>query len=386
MGRKKITQKEPVKLRERKLSDGSISLYLDIYRNGKREREFLKLYLIDAKTPADKEQNRQTLATANAVKAKRTIELQNGEYSFTKQFKEDTPFLAYFRDLMESHRKGQGRSETMGSWRSVLHYLEKYCDESTTFKDVTPEFIMGFKKMLDTCEKDTSTGSPSVYEKDTFQGLAQNSKVLYFEKFRSCIKSAYENGVIAHNPLRGIPGFKRVASKREFLTLDEVKRLAATPCRTAGLKRAFLFSCLTGLRKSDIIKLTWGEVQKFGDFTRIVFRQKKTGGLEYLDISPQAEKYLGKRKDPEDRVFSDFRYGSHIGILLDRWCMNAGITKKITFHCGRHTFAVLMLDLGADIYTVSKLLGHSSVTITQVYAKVLDRNKQNAVSRIPDIG
>lgn len=93
-----ITQKEPVKLREKRLSNGGMSLYLDIYRNGKRHKEYLKLYLIDAKTPAEKEQNRQTLATAQAIKSKRLIEIQNGEYSFTRQFKDDTPFLEYFRE------------------------------------------------------------------------------------------------------------------------------------------------------------------------------------------------------------------------------------------------------------------------------------------------
>ena len=161
--------------------------------------------------------------------------------------------------------------------------------------------------------------------------------------------------------------------------------MAATPCRYPILKRTFLFSCLTGLRKSDIQKLTWSEVQKFGDYTRIVFKQKKTGGQEYLDISPQAEKYLGERGNPEDPVFTGFTYGAWTSLELQRWSMAANINKNLTFHCGRHTFAVLMLDLGADIYTVSKLLGHKELATTQIYAKVLDKNKQNAVSLIPDI-
>lgn len=126
-------------------------------------------------------------------------------------------------------------------------------------------------------------------------------------------------------------------------------------------------------------------MQKFGDFTRIIFKQKKTGGQEYLDITPQAEKYLGKRGNPEDRVFSGFTYGSFTSVELQRWCMAAGMYKELTFHCGRHTFAVLMLDLGADIYTVSKLLGHRELSTTQIYAKVLDKSKQNAVSLIPEI-
>ena len=146
-----------------------------------------------------------------------------------------------------------------------------------------------------------------------------------------------------------------------------------------------MFSCLTGLRKSDIEKLTWGEIRKQDDFTRIVFKQKKTGGQEYLDISAQAAAYLGPRKNDDDRVFEGFTYGAWTSLELKRWAVAAGITKNITFHCGRHTFAVMMLDLGADIYTVSKLLGHRELSTTQIYAKVLDKNKQAAVNLIPNI-
>lgn len=363
-----ITQKEPVKLREKRLSNGGMSLYLDIYRNGKRHKEYLKLYLIDAKTPAEKEQNRQTLATAQAIKSKRLIEIQNGEYSFTRQFKDDTPFLEYFREMVEERKKRKDSKGNYGNWHSCLRYLEMYCDESTTFRNVTPEFILGFKEFLNNVEKDTHKRVHPRMERDSFQGLSQNSKLSYFNKLRACINHAFNNRIMPYNPLVGIEGFKAAEVKRDYLTLEEIKKLAATPCRYPALKRAFLFSCLTGLRKSDIQKITWGDVQKFGDFTRIIFKQKKTGGQEYLDITPQAEKYLGKRGNPEDRVFSGFTYGSFTSVELQRWCMAAGMYKELTFHCGRHTFAVLMLDLGADIYTVSKLLGHRDLSTTQIYA------------------
>ena len=182
-----------------------------------------------------------------------------------------------------------------------------------------------------------------------FRSLSQNSKVSYFNKLRACINQAYDDQIIPVNPLRGIEGLKEEEVKRDYLTLDEVKKLAATPCRYPVLKRAFLFSCLTGLRKSDIQKLTWGEVQKFGKYTRIVFKQRKTKGQEYLDISSQAEKYLGERGNPDDIVFTGFTYGSWTSLELQRWSLAAGVNKNLTFHCGRHTFAVLMLDLGADI-------------------------------------
>ena len=134
-----------------------------------------------------------------------------------------------------------------------------------------------------------------------------------------------------------------------------------------------------------MIRLTWGDVHQQGEFTRIIFKQKKTSGQEYLDITPQAEKYLGERGDPDDLIFVGFTYNSWTSLELQRWCLAAGMKKNLTFHCGRHTFAVLMLDLGADIYTVSKLLGHKELATTQIYAKVLDKNKQNAVSLIPNI-
>lgn len=384
MAKKSETQKEPVKLREKVLANGSRSLYLDVYRNGKRQREFLKLYLIEATNAAEKEQNRQTLATAQAIRAKRQIELQNGEYSFTKQFREDTPFLSYYRKMMEDRNKNPDTKGNYGNWRSCLRYLEIYCDEKTTFRDVTPEFVQGFKDYLDAAEKDDYKVAAGNVKRN-FEKLSTNTKVSYFNKIRACINQAYDERIIPVNPLRGIQGFKEAEVKRNYLTLEEVKKLAATPCSIPLLKRAFLFSCLTGIRKSDIEKLTWEEVVKFGNYTRIEFKQKKTGGQEYLDIPAQAEKYLGERMAPTDKVFTGFSYGVWVTTQLRKWCLAAGITKEITFHCARHTFAVLMLDLGTDIYTVSKLLGHKDIATTQVYAKILDKNKQKAVSLIPDL-
>lgn len=378
------SKKEPVRLRERVLKDGSTSLYLDIYRDGKREYEFLKLYLVKATTPSEKEQNRQTLATAQAIKAKKQIEIQNGEYGFTKQYKIDTPFLSYYRKMCEDRHGNPDSNGNWGNWHSCLKHLERYCDEKTTFKDIDADWIEGFKDYLENVEKDAYKRS-RVKGSVTFTPLSQNSKVSYFNKLRACINQAFEDRIIPTNPMRGVEGFKQEETERAYLTLEEVKKLAATPCKYQYLKDAFLFSCLTGLRKSDIERLTWGDVQTFGEFTRIVFKQKKTKGQEYLDIAKQAEQYMGERSADDAKVFPGFKYTSWTLLELRRWVLAAGITKDITFHAGRHTFAVIMLDLGADIFTVSKLLGHREVATTQIYAKILDKNKQKAVSLIPDI-
>lgn len=376
-------RKESVTLREKKLANGNISLYLDIYRDGKRSYEFLKLYITKATTPLEREVNRQTRATAEAIKAKRQIELQNNEYGFNSQFKLDTPFLEYYRKMCDDRAKNQESRSNYQNWFSCLKHLERYCSEDTTFRDITPEWIEGFKSFLDTTGKDLHKSNCK--NGDHVKPLAQNSKVSYFNKFRACINQAYDDRIIPINPLRGIEGFKTEETGRVYLTFDEVKKLANTPCKKPVLKRAFLFSCLTGLRKSDIERLRWRDVENFGDYTRINFKQKKTGGREYLDISDQAVPFMGERGKDNELVFEGFKYSGYLLLELSKWCIRAGIKKDVTFHTGRHTFAVLMITEGVDLYTVSKLLGHKEISTTQIYAKVVDKVKQEAVNRIPSL-
>ena len=121
--------------------------------------------------------------------------------------------------------------------------------------------------------------------------------------------------------------------------------------------------------------------------TRLIFCQKKTGGQEYLDITQQAADLLGDLGDhkPTDNVFGYILYPSETNSKLRMWALRAGIDKHLSFHCGRHTFAVLMLTLGTDIYTVSKLLGHRELKTTQIYAKIVEAKKQEAMDNFPEI-
>lgn len=376
--------KEPVRLRKRKMASGNISLYLDIYVDGKRTYEYLRLYLVPEASRADRETNRQTLQLAEAVRAKRLVEVQNGCYGFDAAYKLDTNFLDYYRSLCEQRLNKKGSLGNWGNWWSALKHLELYCSPSTTFRDITPQWIKGFKRYLDTATRvrDSRKKVDTVFNK---RPLSQNSKLSYFNKLRACINQAVEDRILPHNPLRGIEGFKSEEKERVYLTLDEVRAMANTETNYPGLKRAFLFSCLTGIRKSDIQKMTWGEVTQQGEYTRIIFKQQKTGGQEYYDISPEAVPYMGERRGNEELVFYDFKYSAYTLFELKTWAVRAGVNKNLTFHSGRHTFAVLMIDLGADIYTVQKLLGHKFLATTQVYAKILDKRKQSAVSMIPKI-
>lgn len=374
--------KEPIRLRKRQTPSGNYSLYLDIYLNGERSYEYLKLYLIPERTRADKEKNRETLKLAEAIKSKRIVELRNGEFGFKDDYATNTLFFEYYRAMCEKRLGAESRGN-WGNWYSCLHHLRIYEKrEKITFAEITPEWVQGFKDYL---ENRAIAWAHDSRQRVKERLLSRNSKVSYFNKLRACLNQAFDDRIIARNPMRGIEGFKPEEGTRMYLTLDELKRLANTTCEYDGVRRAFLFSCLTGLRRSDILKLQWKDVFQQGDFTRIIFRQKKTKGQEYLDITQQAAELMGERGKNDDFVFTDVFTPDCTNKTIQNWVLRAGIDKKISFHCGRHTFAVMMLDLGTDIYTVSKLLGHRELSTTQIYAKVLDKNKQAAVQRIPNI-
>ncbi len=370
-----MESKEPIRLRRRKMKSGLTSLYLDIYVKGRRSYEYLRLYLVDEKTRADKEKNKQTLLLADAIRAKRIVELRNGQYGFTGVDESNINFWEYYNVICERIREKMAYS-TWRNWLSCLHHLQRYEPrKSFTLMDISPEWVRGFCYYLDQTARN----------KNGNIRISQNSKMNYYTKLKALIHTAIKEGRITKDPLCGVDNFRTEEVMRMYLTIDEVKTLADTPCRLDDVKKAFLFSCFTGLRRSDILKMTWGEVHQQGEFIRIIFKQKKTGGQEYLDITPQAAELMGERGEPDDPVFIHIASPSHTNEIIKEWVERAGINKKITFHCGRHTFATLMLDLGADLFTVSKLLGHREVKTTQIYAKVIDKNKQEAVSRIPRI-
>lgn len=380
--------KEPVRLRSRLLPSGNTTLYLDIYIHGKRSYEFLNLYLVPEKGRADKEKNRETRRLAETIRAKRLVEFQNDRFGFENPLRTDTNFLEYFRRTIDRHDTNPESTSNRECWTCTLRHLEVYCAPSTTFRDVTPEFVRGFRDYLDRraiCLPRGRNRSGTVQQKQQTRPLSETSKDQYFKKLKACLNHAVRDNIILRNPALSVEGFKRLEQERAYLTIDELTRLAATECGSDILRRTFIFSCLTGLRKSDIQKLKWSEVRQEGDFVRIVFRQKKTGGQEYIDLNPQAVSLMGERGEPDSKVFPGFLYSTYLLMQLRQWAAKAGIKKDITFHCGRHTFAVMVLGLGADLFTVQKLLGHKDIKTTQVYAKIIDKKKQEAAMLIPSI-
>lgn len=354
------TVKDPIKLRQRRRDSGLISLYLDIYVQGQRRSESLKLYLIPENSREDKEKNRETLAMAETIRAQRLIELRNRRYNINDKSIASPNVVAYMRAVM---MRKELREATRKIWLSAINSIVNSGNDIPIDK-INHYWINSYINHLKR------------------QGLTNNSCNVYLSKLSAMFRQAVKDKLLVHNPMLGINKLKEEETHREYLTIDEVRAMAGAWCKHKDLKRAFLFSCLTGLRYSDIVGLRWRDVRQQGCFTRIVYRQQKTGKQEYLDLSPQAVVYMGERGKNNQPIFT---CPINSGAILRRWAAEAGIHKHITFHSGRHTFAVMMLDLGVDIYTVSKMLGHKDIKTTQIYAELLDKRKQDAVLRIPEI-
>ena len=199
-------------------------------------------------------------------------------------------------------------------------------------------------------------------------------------KLKCILAIAYEDGLLKENIAKKLVRAKAHGNKRQFLTKEELVQLSQTPCKSDVLRRAGLFSCLTGLRLSDCIRLQWENIVKLADGGwGMDIITKKTSTAAILPISEEALQLCGERSTGQ--VFKNLT-NSTVALYLKPWIKASGIEKHITFHCFRHTFATLQLAEGTDIYTVSKLLTHSNLATTQVYADVVDELKRDAAERI----
>lgn len=388
-----VKLKEPVRIRFKQLSNGNQSIYLDYYTGdvirkenyvgGKRKYEFLKLYLIPERTREDKAKNEATLALAKAIQSKRIVEVQNDAHGFQNTNKSRVNLLDYLENIGKQSAE-QGSRNYARTVLNTVRALKLFRGDYIAFRDVDKEFLSEFTDYLRQMPKASKYGVLKAGGR-----LSANSVVSYYGTLRTAINRAYKEGIITVNPTKEFDFASKVRqepSRREYLTIDELKTLINTECRHEIVKRAFLFSCLCGLRVSDIRKLRWCDLQRSGGRVRIEITMQKTKEPLYLPISDEALKWLPERGEANN---SDFIFLlTHEGTVndtLQHWAKVAGITKHISFHTARHTHATMMLTLGADLYTVSKLLGHKNIATTQIYAKIVDKKKEEAIGLIPNL-
>ncbi len=369
---KPAAHRSPIKLRRRRLAGGRESLFLDHFHEGVHRYEFLRLYLLPGDTVAVRRRNARTLRMAEDMRWRRTVELYEGKALAQTEGACMNPSLHDWMDVCAEGHRGRGKAGA-GELRACRNLLDAFRPGASVL-DVDREFcldLIGWLRNIHT--------SPL-----TKRRLSARTSATYCQVLRRVLGEAVNAGIIAANPWDMVDGEERIKvprTKREHLTLEEVRRLMAVPCLNETVRRAFLFSCFTGLRFSDVGGLRWSDVHVGDEHPSISLIVKKTGEPLYAPLSRVALGWLPARggAGEGDMVFCALPSGVSTNRHLKIWVASAGIAKRVTFHTARHTFATMMLTLGGDIYTTSWLLGHADVGTTAIYAQIVDRKRDEAV-------
>jgi len=371
-----------VKLREKIMKDGSSSLYLDIYHEGKRKYDFLNIHLSNKRKFSHEDKEKRELA--ERLRVKKTNELLNQEtITFDKKNTQED-FYTYFEKFIKEKNK------TPAYWDALLLQIKSFSKnkENLSFVKITDDWLLEFQKYL-------------------LSKVSNNSALLYMNCLNDSLKTALRKKIISQNPYNSIPKSKRIKRKnveKTYLTIKELESLSKlqTDSISKQFRQVFLFCCFTGLRWSDVNRIKWNNIigiNKNGKKEKVIsFKQKKTKQVEYMPLSKQAINILDNVKlvsKNNEFIFneiadmiderSDNAVLRKINRELKVWAEEAGIKKNLHFHVSRHTFATMSLTYGVDLYTVSKLLGHKDITTTTVYAKVVNEQKEKAVAKLPKL-
>ena len=256
-------------------------------------------------------------------------------------------------------------------------WIKKYCEGGVGIKKSTLHCRV---EMMHTVEK---------YLDETNKGfiISENTASRYLGMFSTALNNAVRQGIIRNNPMKELDARERIQpkdGKKEYLTIEELRTLMATDSYRPEVKEAFIFACFTGLRLSDMYRLAPMHIFKTADGKGeyIDMEMQKTEKPVIIPLSEEAKRWLPKSRGNDIPFFDIPTTQTVIGRALRKWAEAAGIEKHISFHCSRHTFGTMMLTLGADLFTTSKLMGHSNIQTTEIYAKIVDKKKEEAINLI----
>jgi len=261
--------------------------------------------------------------------------------------------------------------------RHLAIYIEEHYQKPVCWADVDKDFCTGFVQYLDTA-KNLRVGKDNAP-----RYLSANTRNKLFVQFASIVSLAVREGQLSSNPIQKMHKTEKprpVTTDRPYLTIPELRMLSSCTKGPAEVRRAFLFSCLSGLRWSDISTLRWKNLHQEDGKWFVAKQMIKTGEWIHNPVSEEARRLLPTPAGQGGDLVFILPSATAANSDIKRWALAAGINKNISFHTARHTFATLLLTLGADIYTTSKLLGHTNLCTTQVYARVVDKKKQDAVN------
>lgn len=347
MGRKKteIKLKEPVRIREARRSDGNISLYLDIYSKGMRKREGLKLYLVPEINSATKLQNANTRKLAEQIKAQRILDIQTKGLVDWEGVKRTRITLKDWLNKYSAEDTGLEPS-SMRSRRNaqarMVQYLDYIGKPDMALKEVDRDFCRGFIAFLKTCTFNLGKKT-----------LSNTTCRIFVNRMTAALTKAVAEGLIDRNPFKLLEAKekpKKDDSMREYLTIEELKQAMATPCRYEIVKKAFIFSCFTGLRYSDIKTLLWSEIHTAADGKTLYLEhtQYKTKKMVTVPLSGEALKWMPEQTEENEDVFHQLQITSTtVEVVLGEWMKEAGITKHITYHCRSHSVFSFFLKINS---------------------------------------
>lgn len=373
---KRTKQKNNIHLREKALTNGSASLYLDIYRDGKREYEFLKLYInTKARTPIEREQNRKIIAIAEEVRARREIELNSESLGIKRRNRAKIDFIKYFRDYIDQYTK-----KDIGIMRGSLQRFTDF---------LLYEYGTKYNKGIAANELNKTIVAKFVdYLKETSKG---EGAVSYYSRFKKVIRNAVDNEIIIKNPCAGVScKIDNQILRKDILSLEEMEMLISTNDEGINqeVRRAFTFCLYCGLRYCDVVSLKYSNIDYSNKLLR--FEQSKTKGHSsnsgvVIPLNDGLLSLIGTPGTNDNEII--FKLPSYSACVhsLRKWTEKAGINKHITWHCARHSFAVNILNGGANIKTVSSLLGHSGLKHTEKYTRAVDSLKVAAINSLPEL-
>lgn len=378
------------KLGAKILSSGKESIFLDYYLGYRmiynekqdkevarkdRKREYIKLYLWQApRTPLERQQNKETLELAKKIRFEREQEMKAGELGYRLEKKDNINFLDYFQNYIDNYQKKDIRVIIMalGKFKSFLAEKHPVYANSIKPTNLNRDLMLEFVEYLQNiC---VGEGAHTI-----------------FQRFKKVIKYAEEHDVIHKNPCNGITcKIDDQVIKKDILSLEEIENLLNTRYQGENIeiRKAFIFCLYTGIRFCDVVVLRFSNV----DYSNrlLSFEQNKTSGHSkasnvVIPLNDGLISIIGHPSSPDNTDEVIFKLPSHTMCLkaLRHWTARAGITKHITWHCARHSFAVNILNNGANIKTVSSLLGHSGLKHTEKYTRAVDKLKEDAINSLP---
>jgi integrase len=359
-----------VTLRTRPLKNGMLSYYLDYYP-GYRDQETMKtirheglnIYIYaNPKNERERNFNATMSEKAEAIRCRRFESIVNDRYDFFDRHKLKADFLEYYRRQLRKHDQ---------KWEFVYHHFYNFVHGKCTFEEIDIDLCNKFREYLLNAKQLRRDGR-----------ISKNSASGYWSTFRGLLKILYRNRLITTNINDFLDKIATEDTPKDYLSVEELYKLAETPCKKPILKTAALFSCLTSLRISDILSLQWHEIVDFAAGGKCVHTiTQKTKTEDIIPISDEALQLIGYSPEKNGLVFKGLKR-SWTQQPMKEWIREAGITKNITFHSYRRTYATLQGAAGTDIRTIQSNMAHKSITTTQRYMKVVDSNKREASNRI----